>query len=130
MPARRASGPWLWPMMFTYTAILPTYLVVCLQRKFRQGQSPLIVPYRIVIHGNALNMPCNQGCMMGTSCLIGFHGLGELIIWDLLNCIPSQWYWSGSYKLATSSLNFIWCLMTILRLCIQERIKNLQFGQN
>ena len=127
---RRASGPWLWNIMFTYITILPTYTVVCIQRKFVQVPSPLIVPYIILIHGDAMNMSCNQDCVMVTSFLSGWKGLGELNIWETLLCMPTQWAWSGTYKLATLSLNSIWYLMTILRPCMQERVKNLQYGQN
>ena len=56
MTVRRAAVPWLWPMLFAYTTILPTYTVICLQRKFGQGPCTLIVAYRMITRGDALNM--------------------------------------------------------------------------
>ena len=104
--------------------------MVCLQSKFGQVQIPLIVTYRILIHDYSLHMAYNQDFRMGTSCLSGCQVLGGINIWELLLCIPAQWAWSGTYKISASDLNCIWCLMNILILCMQERIKNLQFGQN
>ena len=105
---RRASMPWLWPMILTYTTILPTYPVVCLQRNFEQGTSPLIVPYKMLVHRDSLHVSWNQDSRMGTICLSGFQGQEDINIWDPLLCMSAQWAWSGLYKLATSALNFIW----------------------
>ena len=84
----------LWPMsmaiMFTYTTILPKYILACLQRKFGQGPIPLIFPYIIHIHGGALNMSWNQDFRMGKSCLGGCQGIGEINVWEHLFCIPEQ----------------------------------------
>ena len=66
----------------------------------------------------------------GTIFLSGCQGIGELNIWDPPLYMPVQWAWSGTYRLEISALSFIWCLVTILILCIQDRIKNLQFGHN
>ena len=125
-----SSGPYLWPMLSTYTVILTTYPVVCLQRNFGQVTSPLIVPYIILINGDALHMIWNQYFRMGTRCLSGWKGIGELNIFEPLLYMTAHWAWSGTDKLATSALNFIWYLMTTLRLCMKDNIKNLQFGQN
>ena len=130
MPLRRASGPWLRTIIFTYTTILLTSLVVFIQRKFVQGPSPLIVTYIMIIHGDALHMSWNQYCRIGTSYLSVCQGLGELNIWEPLLYMPAQLAWSVTYKLTTSPLNSIWCLMIILILCMRERVNNLQFGQN
>ena len=80
MPARRASGPWLYPTLLTYTTILPKYPVACLQRKFGQGPSPLISTHRMIIHGDAMNMYWDQGYRMGKFCLSGCKSLGDLNI--------------------------------------------------
>ena len=119
MPVRRASGPWILTILCTYTTLIPTSPVVCVQRKFGQGPSPLIVPYIMLIHRDALHMSWNQDFRMVKSCQSGCQGLGEIIIWEPLLCITAQWDWSGTYKLATSDLIFIFYLVTILRLCMQ-----------
>ena len=56
MPVRRASDPWLKPMMFTDITTLPTSLVFCLQTKFGKVPSTPIVLYIIFIHVYALYM--------------------------------------------------------------------------
>ena len=119
MTVIRASIPWLCPILFTYTTIITTYPVVCLQIKFGKGPSPLIVSYIILVHGDTLHISWNQYCRMGITYLSGFQGLGDLNIWVPLLCMPSQWAWTGNYKLETSTLNFICSLMTILRLFMQ-----------
>ena len=80
IPVIRAYGTWLWPILFTYTTILPIYPVVCLQRNFVQSQILLVVPYRIIIYGYALNMSCNKYCRMVTSFLSGFQSLVQIDI--------------------------------------------------
>ena len=130
MPVRRASGPCLWPIVFTYKTILPTYPVVCIHRNFGQGPSPLMFPYIILTHWDALNMSWNQDWIIVTSCLSEYQGLGYLNIWEPLLFMPEKWAWSGTHKLKTSALNFILYLMTILRLYMKDSIKNLQFVHN
>ena len=130
MPVWISSVPWLCPMSFTYTTILPTYLVVFIQSNFVKVPIRNIIPYRMIIHGFALHMSCNQDCRMGTSWLSGCQGLGEINTLETLLYIPAHYDLSVTYRLVTSSLSFICCLMTILRVFIQERIKKLQFGHN
>ena len=130
MPERRSSVTCICPILFTYKTILLTSLVLCLQRKFEQGPSALTVTHRTLIHWDTLYMSCNQDSRMITSSLSGCQGIGELNIWEPLICITSQWAYSVTYKLATSALGLIWYLMTSLRICMQGKIKNLQFGQN
>ena len=130
MPVRISSCPWFWPILFTYTTILPTYPVVCLQMKFGQVPSPYIVPYIMIIHWDVLYKSLNQYCRMVKSCLSVFQGVREINILEPPLYIPTRWAWSVTYILATSDLSFIWCMMVSFLLCMQYRIKNLQFGQN
>ena len=130
IPVIRAPVPWLWTMLFTYTTIIPTSPVVYPQRKFWQGPSPPIMTYRMLIHWDDLHMSWNKYFRMLKNGLSGCQGLVEINIWEPPLYMSEQWDWSGTYKLETSALSFIWFWVTILRLCIQERIKNLQFGQN
>ena len=86
--------------------------------------------YIIITHGDALHISWNQNFRMENICLSVCQGIGELNIWEILLCIPAQWACPGTYKMATSDLNLIWFLMTILRLCMHESIKNLHFCHN
>ena len=116
MQVIRSYGPLLCPMLFTYTTILPTYPVVYLQRNFLQGPIPPIVTYIIITHEDALYMSWNQYFMMVTSFVSGCQGILDLNTWEPPLYMSEQWAWSGTYKLETSALNFIWFLMNILML--------------
>ena len=130
MTVRRSYGPFICPMPFTCTTILPTYPVVFLLSNFGQVPSPPIVPYIMIIHWYALHMSWNQDFSMLKSFLSGFQGLVELNIWEPPLCVPSRWSWLVTYIMATSALSLLWCLMTISILFMQDRINNPQFGQN
>ena len=65
----------------------------------------------------------NQYFRIGKSCQSLCQDPLQINIWGTTPLLVT-------YILATSYLNFIWYLMTILRLCMQEKIKKLQFGQN
>ena len=101
-----------------------------LQRNFVQGKILPIVTYKILAHGDSMHMSWNQDFRIRTSCLRVWNVLRDLNIWDPSLYITSHCAWSGTYRLETSALSFIWYLMTILILSLQDRIRNLQYGQN
>ena len=130
IPVRRVSGPWLFPMLLTYTIIFPTSPMLNLQKNFWQLPIPPIFLSIILAHGDALYVSWNQYCRMVTNFLSGCQSLVYIGIGVSPLYMPAQWAWSVIYILATSALNYIWYLMTILRLCIKERINDLHFGHD
>ena len=54
--------------------------MICIQKKFGQGPSTPIVLYRMLTHGDALNMFCNQYCRILKSWLSRCQDVGELNI--------------------------------------------------